>query len=85
VGMTANTNVASGMIVSSYSGPDDGWLPKGLNVVTSTSEFVMVEQLPLAQSWSPSEKSFDSHHTTQHRGNSSTIKMRRMVIKQPRG
>jgi hypothetical protein len=90
VGIVTNSNVASGQIITVDSGASaspyihNGWLPRGLNLVTSAYEFVLVDQI----SPSPLRSHFpenNSPDTTRHRGNPSAIKIQRTLNKHPRG
>ena len=87
VGTTTNTNVASDIMVDSgaSAGPylHNGWLSRGLNIITSSDEFVLQEQISPSPFLPPSTV-LDSPDTTRYRSNPSMIKIRRTFIKQPR-
>lgn len=90
IGSVMNTNVASGQLITVDSGASanlpihEGWLPRGLNLVTSANELIVVEQTMPSPLRSPLAANLDSPNTRRHRGNPSADKIRRTFIKQPR-
>jgi hypothetical protein len=78
IGINSNvSNTASVTVVSSASGVGPytsvGWLPRGLNLVTSFDQFVLGERVP-----TPFATNLNvSPNATRHLNNPSTIQMRR--------